>query len=112
MGGSPRLPRCSVRPVAMRAKPGCSRPSGDGGRPTWEPALNHNPLDFVEGNLVAGAVIELGGLGRLVGGNLLGLLDGAAGFEVGGDAGGPERVAANPRREPGGGGPPLNHVQG
>src|SRR4051794_12949549 len=71
-----------------------------------------NPLDFVERNLVAGAVIELGGLGRLVGGNLLGLLDGAAGFEVGGDAGGPERVAADPRREPGGGGPPLYHVQG
>jgi hypothetical protein len=34
----------------------------------------NNTLDLIEGDLVAGAVVELGGLGRLVGGDLLGLL--------------------------------------
>src|SRR5436305_1715456 len=75
-------------------------------------ASNGNPLDFVERNLVAGAVVELGGLGALVGRNLLGLLDGPARFEVGGDAGGPEGVAADPLGEPGCDGPPLYHSQG
>src|SRR4051794_38341514 len=39
-------------------------------------------------------------------------VDGAAGLQVGGDAGGPERMAADPRREAGGDGPPLYHGQG
>src|SRR5690349_9318009 len=75
-------------------------------------ASDGNPLDFVERNLVAGAVVELGRLGALVGRNLLGLLDGPARFEVGGDAGGPERMATNPGGEPRGEGPPLYHSQG
>ncbi len=51
---------------------------------------NHNLLDLVKRNLVAGAVIECGGFRGFVVGDLLGVLDGAAIFEVGGDGGGPE----------------------
>ncbi len=57
--------------------------------------LNHNLLYLVERDLVVGAVIELGGLRGFVVGDLLGLLDGAAVLEVGGDAGGPEGVVAD-----------------
>jgi hypothetical protein len=56
---------------------------------------NPDLLDLVEVDLVAGAVIELGRLGRLAVGDGLGVLDGAAAFQVGGDAGGPEGVAAD-----------------
>jgi hypothetical protein len=55
---------------------------------------NPDLLDFIEVNLVAGAVIELGRLRGFVVGDLLGVLDGAAAFEVGGYAGSPEGVAA------------------
>jgi hypothetical protein len=44
--------------------------------------LNHDPFHFTQGDLIAGAVVELGGLGAFVGGDLLGLLGGAAVFEV------------------------------
>jgi len=40
------------------------------------------------------------------------ILDRAAVFEVGGDTGSPEGVAADVRRQPGGLGPPLDHRQG
>ena len=39
-------------------------------------------------------------------------VDGPARLEVGGDAGGPEGVAADPLGEPRGDGPPLYHSQG
>ncbi len=55
----------------------------------WSLWSNHNPLDFIERDLIAGAVIELGCSGALVVGNLMGVLDGAAVLEVSGDAGGP-----------------------
>lgn len=55
---------------------------------------NHDPLHLVERDLIAGAVVELFGLGRFLVGGGLGVLDGAAVFEVGGDAGGPEGAAA------------------
>ena len=60
---------------------------------SFHPPLNHNSLDFIEGDLVRGAVVELGGAGGLVGGDSLGVLDAAAVEQVGGDAGGPEGVA-------------------
>lgn len=47
-----------------------------------------------------------------MGGDLLGLLDGSAVFEVGGDAGGPEGVVADAGGEAGGDGPALDHVEG
>jgi hypothetical protein len=60
--------------------------------PRIEPFSNHNPFHFVEGDLIVGAVVKLCGFWTFMIGDLLGLLDGAAVFEVGGDAGGPEGV--------------------
>ena len=60
--------------------------------------LNRNPLDLIEADLVGGAVVELGGAGRLVGGDGLGVLDTAAVEQVGGDAGGPEGGGSWPPR--------------
>ena len=56
---------------------------------------NPDLLDLVEVDLVRGAVVELGRLGRFVVGDLLGVLQGAAAFEVGGEAGPTKGVAAN-----------------
>jgi len=56
---------------------------------------DRDPLNLIEGERIAGAVVQLGGAGRFVRGNGLGVLDGAAVFQVGGDAGGAEGVAAD-----------------
>ncbi len=56
---------------------------------------NPDLLDFVEVDLVGGAVVELGCFRGLVVGDLLGMLNGAAAFEVSGDAGGPEGMTAD-----------------
>jgi hypothetical protein len=53
-------------------------------------ASNRELLHFVERDLIAGAVVKLGVLWAFVVGDLLGMLDGATVFQVGGDAGGPE----------------------
>ena len=50
--------------------------------------LNRNPLDLIEGDVIAGAVVELGGARAFVRRHELGVFQRAAGFEVGGDAGG------------------------
>ena len=62
-------------------------------KPRIATPLNHDPFDLIEADLVAGAVIELGGAGGLVGGDGLGVFDRAAVEQVGGDAGGAEGVA-------------------
>ena len=46
------------------------------------PLSNRNPLDLVEGDLVPGPVVELRGPRGLVGGDELGVLDGAAVLEA------------------------------
>jgi hypothetical protein len=51
----------------------------------------------IECDLIAGAVVELGDFRAFVVGDLLGLLDGAAVFQVGCDAGAPEGMVANCR---------------
>jgi hypothetical protein len=58
-----------------------------------ETALNPDPFDLVKRDFVAGAVVELGRARGLVRGHGLGIL-GAAGLEIGGDAGRPEHMAA------------------
>src|SRR4051812_5221796 len=75
-------------------------------------SLNYNPLYLVERNLIAGAVVEQGGPGRGVGGDPLGVLDGAAVLAEGGDAGGPEGVAADPPRQARRRGPASDHDPG
>src|ERR1700722_13031057 len=73
--------------------------------------LNLNLLDFVEAELVIGAVVKLGRAGRFVGGNLLSFLDGAAVFQVVRDSGGPEAVAGNAITQACCPRPPLNHCK-
>ena len=70
---------------------------------------NCNPLDLVERDLVAGAVVELGRARRLVRRDLLRVLQRAAVLEVGGDAGGAEGVAADRGLDAGGLCPPADH---
>jgi len=60
-----------------------------------------NALDLVERDLVRGAIVELGRARRLVSGDLLRVFQRTAVFEVGGDAGGAERVAADLRLDAG-----------
>ena len=45
------------------------------------------PLDLIERDLVRRPVVEFGGSGGLVGGDGLGVFEGAAVLQVGGDAG-------------------------
>lgn len=54
--------------------------------------LDCDALDLIEGNVVAGAVVELRCLRRFVVGDLLRMLQRAAVSPERGDAGGPERV--------------------
>jgi hypothetical protein len=56
---------------------------------------NRNPLDLIERDFVAGAVVELGGARAFVRRHQLGVFEGAAGFEVGRYASCPEGVAAD-----------------
>jgi hypothetical protein len=57
--------------------------------------LYYDPLDFIECDLVAAAVVEHGGFGAGVIGDVLGFFDGAAVLAEDGDAGGAEGVAGN-----------------
>src|SRR5260370_39713508 len=58
-----------------------------------------NSFDLVKRNLVACAVVELGGAWGLVGRDRLRIFGGAAVLQGGGDAGRPERVATGGRGE-------------
>ena len=64
-----------------------------------EHPLNLYPFDFIQADLVAGAVVELGGARGLVGGDRLGVLQGAAGLQVIDDAGGAEGVVVDAAAE-------------
>jgi hypothetical protein len=57
-------------------------------------SLNGDSFYSIEGDFVAGVVVEPGGLRAGMVGDLLGLLDDAAVLAEGGDAGGAEGVAA------------------
>jgi hypothetical protein len=50
---------------------------------------NRNPLDLIERDFIAGAIIELGRAGAFVRGHGLCIFQCAAGVQIGGDAGGP-----------------------
>jgi hypothetical protein len=56
--------------------------------------LNRNALDLIERDLIAGAVVELGGARAFMRGHSLGVFERAAGLEIGGDAGRAEHMAA------------------
>ena len=56
--------------------------------------LNIDPLDFIERDLVAGAVVKLGRARAFVRGHGLRVFERAAGFEIGADASRAKHVAA------------------
>lgn len=61
--------------------------------------LNHNPLDFVQGNLIARAIVQLRGTRRFVRRDRLRVFNRPAVLQVSRDAGCPEGVAADLRRK-------------
>ena len=77
------------------------------GRPTSEP----DPLDLVQCDAVAGAVVEPRGLGRLVSGDGACVLERTAVGEVVGDAGGAEAVAVDGGRQSGPSGASPHHLE-
>ena len=68
-------------------------------------------LDFVEGDLLLQAVVELGGPGGLVAGDARGDLEVAAVSQVLGYSGAAEAVSADFAGEAGAGGAALDHLQ-
>jgi hypothetical protein len=73
---------------------------------------NLDSLDLIEGDRVAGAVVKLGRARALMRRRRLRILERAAAFKIGRDAGRAEHVAAELLREPGVGGTPADHAIG
>ena len=57
--------------------------------------LNRNPLDLIQRNLIAGAIIELGRTRAFMRCHGLRVFERAAGFEIGRDARSAKRMASN-----------------
>src|SRR4051812_17480349 len=72
---------------------------------------NHNPLDLIERNLVAAAVVKHRCLWAFMVGDVLGFFDSAAVLAKDGDAGGPEGVVADAFRQASGLCPAFYHVE-
>src|ERR1700722_15909069 len=73
---------------------------------------NRDPLDLIERNLIAGAIIELGRARAFVRRHRLSILQSAAGFKIGRDARGAKRVATDPNARPEIGSAALDHAPG
>jgi len=71
---------------------------------------NHDPLDLIERDLVAGAIVELRRARAFVRRHQLSILQGPAVVEIGGNPGGAERVAANIPTHSRLARAPLNHL--
>ena len=71
-----------------------SLPEAFNGRPSAVGSSNLDPLDFIEGDLVAGAVVKLGRARAFVCGHCLGVFERAASLHIRGYAGRAEYVAA------------------
>jgi hypothetical protein len=74
--------------------------------------LNCDPLDLIERDLIAGAVVELGRARAFVCCHGLGILERAAGLEIGGNAGRAKHVTAELDLEPGISRAPAHHAIG
>jgi hypothetical protein len=66
--------------------------------PATDASSDGDLLNFIERDLVAGAIIELGGARTFVRGHGLRVFQRAAGFEIGGDARGAEGMRLDARR--------------
>jgi hypothetical protein len=64
--------------------------------------LDRNLFDLIQRNLILPPIIEFGGVGRLVIGDLLRGFEGALVLEIGGYAGRTEGMAADPGSDAGG----------
>src|SRR6266446_1536838 len=73
---------------------------------------NRDPLDLIERDCIAHAVVELGGARACVSGHGLCLFERAASIAVSSDAGRAEHVAAELHLEAGLGRAPANHLIG
>jgi hypothetical protein len=71
--------------------------------------LNRNPLHLIEANVVAPAIVELGGAGRGMVRHGRGVFEGAAVFEIRGDSGRPKSVVADLGFDAGGPGAADDH---
>ena len=82
----------SVPVLAFKGPPGLSSEKG----------VNGDPLYLIQRDLFLAAVVEHGGAGRFVVGDVLGRFQGAVVLEVSGDAGGAEGVVADAGLDAGG----------
>src|SRR4051794_12365081 len=73
---------------------------------------NHNPLHFIERNLITSAVVKLGRARVFMRGHGLGIFERATGLEIGSDPGRAEYVAAELLLESGLGGAAADHPVG
>ena len=74
--------------------------------------LDRDPLDLIERNLVAGAIVKLGSARTFVRRHRLSVFKRTAGPEIGGDARRPKHMAAELDLESGFGRPPADHLVG
>src|SRR5215469_639585 len=74
-------------------------------------ALEFYAFDFVQRDLILGAIIELGGTGRLMRGDLLGVLQGATILQIRGNSSGAKSMTTSGVGQGGPLGPPLDHVE-
>ncbi len=72
---------------------------------------DHDPLHLIQGNLIAGAVVEPGSLRGFMGGDGPGVLQGPSIVQVSGDTGGPKGVATSGFGQSRTPGPPLDHAE-
>src|SRR5712691_2608970 len=76
------------------------------------PRLDRDPLDLIDRDGVAGAIVELGRPRALVRRHGLGVLEGPAGLEISRDAGRPKDVTPELDSKAGLGGAPADHAIG
>src|SRR5215469_6911571 len=74
-------------------------------------ALDFYSFDFIQRDLILGAIIELGGAGRLMRGDLLGMFERAAILQVCGNPGRAKSMATGGIGQGSSLGPPLDHIK-
>src|SRR5215472_4556445 len=74
-------------------------------------ALQFYSFDFIQRDLILGAIVLLGGTGRLMRGDLLGVLQGATILQIRGNSGRAKSMTAGGVGQCSSLGPPLDHVE-
>jgi hypothetical protein len=98
--------------TSWNTRPGFSRPLAGGRRGNFKYFwLEFDSFNFIERNLILGAIIELRGSWRLVRGDLLSVFEGATVLQISGNPGRSECMAAGGVGQGGSFGPPLDHIK-